>query len=60
MMPVAIAPVVCPKRKPVHPLHLAHCSCGHVCSATTEDSLDAALFAHVVAIHTTPDPETRA
>lgn len=51
MMPVAVAPATCPKRPRVHPLHLAYCSCGYACSSTTDESTDAALFAHVVACH---------
>lgn len=45
------APPVCPKRPPKFLLTIAHCSCGYVCSATSEDSADAALFAHFVLCH---------
>lgn len=51
----------CPKRAAKFPTATARCSCGYVCSATSEDSNDAALFAHVVACHTVPasDLQTR-
>lgn len=49
--------IICPRVPPKFPLHLAHCSCGFICSATSDDSTDAALFAHVVACHTVPPPD---
>lgn len=47
---------VCPKRDPKFPVTAARCSCGYVCSATNDDSADAALFAHVMLCHTGQQP----
>lgn len=41
-------------------IHWGKCSCGYTCSATSVDSAEAALFAHVVHCHTVPPAEPTA
>lgn len=54
-MTVHLVPT-CPRVPPKFPLHLAHCSCGYICSSTTDDGTDAALFAHIMLAHHVPRP----